>query len=510
MRITQQHVVQQALNASGNTKALNQLVGQVLQGQIANIQSNQLATLVMGSQKLTVDINGLGLTENQMVQLEIVAVNDGTLVGKLVGDAPHAESADAMGELLKKFGVPDQLENRLILETMKQAGLPINQKTFQLMRQGALEVKALQMELKNSKAPVLEQALDMPIKALALKLINEARATDVDVKLVQPSQSTLSQISAALESETAPSQVTSSQVVQSQAMQSQAIQSQVMASETLKLNAENPNSVLPNETKDLALLEAIKLAFVDTKNSVETLDALLSKFDLKQESLLIKNDLPMTLKNIFIAYEAFSENGGLGHRFSNLLNQLEEIPFTKVASEQLLQILLEDEALPEKIEKLASKLSEILPEGEPRKQVESELAVIKESSALIKSYNDQVMMMQLPIKMESQYETVELFLKKKKGQFNPDDLTLLVALNTHHMGEVRCLIHKVNQSVQLMFSVEDEAIKQSFEGNKQVLTDALDMHKGLTFNVQFGVNAVEKQDWHALDIQDPVGFDIKV
>ena len=166
--------------------------------------------------------------------------------------------------------------------------------------------------------------------------------------------------------------------------------------------------------------------------------------------------------------------------------------------------------MPEKIESLASALKEVLPEGESRKHLESELAVIKESTVLSKGYNDQMMMMQLPIKMESRFETVELFLKKKKGQFNPDDLTLLVALNTHHMGEVRCLIHKLNENVNLMFSLEDEATKLSFESNRQLLSDVLEAHKRFSFNIQFGVNAVEKQDWDIYNKQEGMGFDIKV
>lgn len=500
MRITQQHVVQQALNASGNTKALKQLVGQVLQGQITNIQSNQLATLIMGGQKLNVDIKDLNLNENQMVQLEVVGVDDGVLVAKLVGDAPRTETADAMGELLKRFGVPDQPENRLILETMKQAGLPINNKTFQLMRQGLVEVKALQMEMKNTTAPLLEQSMDQPIKTLALKIINDASISagvDPDAKVMQSNQSTLPQ---------------SPQVLQAQMPANAEVlvvsNSTFVDGDEPTVKTNSPSGV--SVANDSSFLDAIKMAFGGEKNTVEAFETLLSKFDLKQESLLIKNDLPMTLKNIFIAFEAFSDKGGMGHRFTNILNQLDDMPFTKASTEKLLEVLLKDASLPEKIESLTSVLKEVLPEGESRKQLELELAVIKESTVLSKGYNDQMMMMQLPIKMESHFETVELFLKKKKGQFNPNDLTLLVALNTHHMGEVRCLIHKINKNVNLMFSLEDEDTKLAFESNRQLLSDVLEGHKSLNFNIQFGVNAVEKQDWDIYNKQEGMGFDVKV
>lgn len=565
MRITQQNIAQNNINSVKSQLTPSEakaLIGTALEGKITSIQGNQLAILTTGDKQLNVNINGLNLQENQLVNLKIIGFKDGALIAKLVGGSMPSESTNSLSEILTKLGLSDQAENVTILEAMKTANIPITKDNFQMMRQGMNEVKALVSELAIAGQLTLENDLETPIKALALKIIQQNVGVSDGVTPVSSSGTiakTGSTNNLTLEGESeikmtnspantaantpvntaanttisrtsnTPSEMTEIHAetvsmkildVTTNATTATTVASAVDKSSTEPLveNGTTVNSHGYQGTDQVKKMESdllsktIQLAF-DKEGSTlkQGIQAMLSQFDYKQESLILKNELPITLKNIFLAYDALSDEGGLANRFTEVLKGLESVPFSKEAILNIVTSLTSDVPQPEKLETLIDIIRKEMPDSESKQGLERELTVIKESTSMSKSLNDQMMFMQMPIPINDQIQNVDIYYKKNKKKADPDDLTLLVALKTFNFGEVRCVVHKQAQTFALHFSFVDEASMAYYEANKELLTTALETHKDKQFSLSFAVKANHPEFQMREESKfESFGFDLKV
>ncbi len=567
MRISQQNIVQNAVNISKSQLTPNEakaLIGNIIEGRITAVQGQQLATLTTGDKQLTVNINGMTLQENQLVNLKITGYKDGALIAKLVGTNVPSESNSSLTDMLSKLGISDQTENVTILEAMKSANIPITKDNFQMMRQGMSEVKALISELASSGQLPLENDLETPIKALAIKIIQQTNAegkpTQVLSSVNSSSNTAATASSATAATANATTNATTGTTVSGTATGATATtaSSFTTAAVTTNLNAgvnaanqtqdeivslTNP---VANQASDLAanpakkigetvqtdasasrgktdgeqvnkldlelISKTIQLAFDKEDTSLkQSIQAMLGQFDYKQESLILKNDLPITLKNIFLAYDALNEEGGISNRFTEVLKGLETVPFSKESLLNIINVLTSEVSQEEKLETLLEAIRKEMPDSEMRQGLERELSVIKESTTLNKALNDQMMFMQMPIPFNDQIQNVDIYYKKNKKKPDPDDLTLLIALKTFNFGEVRCVVHKQAQTYTLNFSFNDEASMAYFETKKEQLTAALSNHKDKQFALTFAVKS-NLPDFQMSDNSDfeSFGFDLKV
>lgn len=556
MRISQQNIVQNAVNISKSQLTPNEakaLIGNIIEGRITAVQGQQLATLTTGDKQLTVNVNGMSLQENQLVNLKITGYKDGALIAKLIGTNIPSESNSSLTDMLSKLGISDQAENVTILEAMKSANIPITKDSFQMMRQGMSEVKALISELASSGQLSLENDLETPIKALAIKIIQQ---TSTDSKIVQGNNASATSAATANATTGTIATPTSGTIAigttiatpagtpaDTSATSTEVVNAVVNpANQTLDkiTNMANP---IANPTSDPAktigdtsqsadvlasrvtsegaqvnkidlelISKTIQLAFDKEGTSLKQgIQAMLGQFDYKQESLILKNELPITLKNIFLAYDALNEEGGISNRFTEVLKGLETVPFSKESLLNIITVLTSEVSQEEKLETLLEAIRKEMPDSEMRQGLERELSIIKESTTLNKALNDQMMFMQMPIPFNDQIQNVDIYYKKNKKKPDPDDLTLLIALKTFNFGEVRCVVHKQTQTYTLNFSFNDEASMAYFETKKEQLTVALSTHKDKQFALTFTVKSSlpEFQQSDSIDLES-FGFDLKV
>lgn len=539
MRITQQMLAQMnTVPLSSKVKVdgtvdLKALVGKSLEGRLFGIQANGIALFATGDAVLAVDLAGTQASENQAATLKITGMADGVLTAKVVTDAMGSPISD----LLSKLGVSDSPENRAILNAMKDAGLPLNKEVFSAMRQGALEVKFIQSEIHQMSEVELSNEMETPLKQLAIKLIQASQTTSnqgTTNQAVQASLSTQANSSNQVNSSnpSIPSNPAISENQGSPANQTtQSGSVNQVRPESLTASSENnqnidskmqtltlqdstqsvEDNIVPAEAKgdsSKGMADAIKSAFPEAslKDSVKQL---LSAFDLPQESLIIKNEVPLSLKNLFLAYDLLSDGQGNGKRFETLLTQIDGLWLDKSDLETLVKMLTSDRGEVEKLQELAEWVKKSMPESEIASGIEREVSVIKETMTLTKPLNDQLFYMQMPIKIEERLEQVEIYYKRNKKKVDPDDITLLVALNTKHVGEVRCLINKVKNQFALQFTFENEEIKEWFENASETLVNALARFDDRKFSIRFSVKSEEEVDLDTSPVSH-FGFDYKV
>jgi hypothetical protein len=179
----------------------------------------------------------------------------------------------------------------------------------------------------------------------------------------------------------------------------------------------------------------------------------------------------------------------------------------------MIEVIASSKPQKDKLEWISSILNKSLPDSENKESLIKELSVLKESTSFIKSLNEQMMIMQMPVQVNDQIRQVEIYYKRRKQKPDPNDLTLLVALSTHNYGEVRCLIHKSNDSYHLSFSLADFETKEVFESNREQLHESLSTLLKKDFKVTFGVKSAANDAWFdepASDLIDSLGFDLKV
>jgi|GEM_PF-1367299 len=548
MRITQQMLAQMnTVPLSSKVKVdgtvdLKALEGKSLEGRLFGIQANGIALFATGDAVLAVDLAGTQASENQAATLKITGMAEGVLTAKVVTDAMGSPISD----LLSKLGVSDSPENRAILNAMKDAGLPLNKEVFSAMRQGALEVKFIQSEIHQMSDVELSNEMETPLKQLAIKLIqasqtasnqgvtNQANLTTQTNPSNQVNSSNLSNPSnpsnpsnsanpanpAISENQGSPanqiSQSGSVNQVRPEYLAASSENNQNIDSKMQVLTLQNSTqsveeNIVPAEAKgdsSKGMADAIKSAFPEAslKDSVKQL---LSAFDLPQESLIVKNEVPLSLKNLFLAYDLLSDGQGNGKRFETLLTQIDGLRLDKSDLETLVKMLTSDRGEVEKLQELAEWVKKSMPESEIASGIEREVSVIKETMTLTKPLNDQLFYMQMPIKIEERLEQVEIYYKRNKKKVDPDDITLLVALNTKHVGEVRCLINKVKNQFALQFTFENEEIKEWFENASETLVNALARFDDRKFSIRFSVKSEEEVDLDTSPVSH-FGFDYKV
>jgi Flagellar hook-length control protein FliK. len=86
--------------------------------------------------------------------------------------------------------------------------------------------------------------------------------------------------------------------------------------------------------------------------------------------------------------------------------------------------------------------------------------------------------MQLPVALkDGQYQTAELFVFKRQGKQKTSGeagFTILVALDTQHIGRVETLIREAGGSVSLEFRLEQPETMDMFKRNEKALERAVD------------------------------------
>ena len=102
---------------------------------------------------------------------------------------------------------------------------------------------------------------------------------------------------------------------------------------------------------------------------------------------------------------------------------------------------------------------------------------IEESLKFIEHLNRDTTFVQIPLHINGQDTTAELYVFKdarKKKKVDPSDATVLLSLFTINLGQVEAMIHIVNKNVECLFRLEDKRILEFIRKNSTPLYSLLD------------------------------------
>lgn len=479
MRITQNQIAHMLMNQSNHSEGKNPEVGSLIKGEILKLQG-QMVTISHNGKPL--NLQNQSQTNFQLGDIALFEVVKSDQEGIVVKQALSPSQAPLQvneQQLLSLFGMPDNADNRQVAKALLQYDLPLTPASFSQVKSQVSQVNVLLDEI-NKTGVIPKQILDkqVPLKTLVLQLM---RYGEDSTKTTQVGRHSIPDTSIGL-SEKASAQTLSS----SQAKASDFIN--IESSKTLE-GSKEPHAQTPMPFTTGSKLEAVKVilnqlqeqggkfsssnlkAEIEPK-SIEVLKMVLSEFNNQKSALIVKRGLDFNVSNLLML--ALEEEGHTLHQSAKELSQ-KLLSMKGEILKEAFQILTNDKQTPEeKIENLAKMIASTAANEESKASSQASVHLMKEMSQVIKSDNPQFYMMEVPLKHDDFDESVKVYYNKKQQNNDKSEaMTLLIALKTHTLDEVRCVIQKKANDYDLSFRLKDEKIVKLFKANEFLLQESL-------------------------------------
>lgn len=246
-----------------------------------------------------------------------------------------------------------------------------------------------------------------------------------------------------------------------------------------------------------------------------------SKTKPEQAAYMLSKDIKITPATI----KAIVDNTKGENKLSIQLDGIEKLVETlekndvdvKEIKQELRKLFLKPELLQSKeivtenfkdIIKLGAKLENLLKEqGMDRKVDISALQDVKGNIDFIKSINVDINYLQIPIQINEKNTTAEIYVfndKKRSKSINPENATILVALDLDKLGHIESLITVNKKNVNITFKVEEDSFKKVISKAAESLKISLEA-RGYTLNPLKIIDIKEK--FNLLELEELINND---
>ncbi len=499
MRITQNQIVNKPTSVESTRLEKGQsLVGKTIEGVVTAINGNKITLSQNGQMLNLINDSTATFDVNQKVQLMITGSNSGTLTAVPLNSSSQE---DVSGTILEKIGVLSDSGNREIAEAMMKFDVPLTKENFSIMKQNLSAAKAFINDLKMSpdKAALVDVAKTLKENVLnfikfenaspeGIKSDKATTASELNMLNSDNKNTTFEGMSEKSTSQFAKDSIINSETVK---MEGKVESQSVLSSDTLKssegIKPTDYSNVSDNQKSQGAETAKIQEAVVKSlmKDLVnvfgdkpaetfhEVANKLVSLFNLEEDAVFTKHNLELNLTNLLVMNQLKFTEKSVGNSFFELSKIIGKSKLTEGDLLMLQEILQEDIAESEKLNKVASFLKSISENTDTKEKIDKEVFFIKDASQMTKQLNEPLFYMQVPFKLEDYERPVDIYYRRKKASDDKDEFTILVALKTKNYQEVKCVIEKRKEHFILNFKLANEAIKTVFESKAEALEQQL-------------------------------------
>ncbi len=264
------------------------------------------------------------------------------------------------------------------------------------------------------------------------------------------------------------------------------------ASKTSALSGEQSNQKQVLSQKEAAII------LLDDNSSTaakqEAVKTLLQNFSSKENLLLLSNHKTLTLKNIAsasihprdLADDLVSLSKSVGKHALNNKQVLSDVA----------KILSSGKSAEDKMAELSKAL-----------QSEKTAVYVDASKQMPKQENPNIYYMPVPLMIQGEEERADMYYNKKSKK--DGEINILVALNTHKLGEVRCMVNKYKKQYVLAFALENKKYSEVFETQAQELRKQLS-HLPFAKNIDILFRSREQLDQDFFGDNKLSDFDVRV
>lgn len=522
MRISTQ---QQIMMSSQLTDALANLeVGDSVRGKIIEALANSITLKTASGQLFTAALTkSADLRPGQMIELMINQITEEGMFAELKenGSKPDVTEDAKLQQLLKQLD-------------MKPEGLPL-QAAKLLLKYNMPVTKENVAALVNVQKSVENLAQGDAGKAVALMQSEMNINTTEITKLVKQSialEPQSQQLAAALRTDDrVPTEPLPRPTYQNESQKNsqeptrQPASQQPLPQQTAHSNhiEASPRMVMLRVAEQLNLLENTKEAPKLEKlmeNIAKVLEAA-SQAKPEHVAYLKSKDIEITPA----AIKAMVDNGLGRNKLSKQLEGMEKLVEVleqnhvdvKELKQEVKKLFLQPEALQEKeqvtenfkdILKLSTKLETLVKEHRLESKLEPNLLQdTKNNLDFMRSINNHMNYIQIPIQLNEQKTTADIYVysgKKRSKAINPENATILVALDLQQLGHLESLITVSKKQVDITFKVEKEDFKKVISSAAGLLSQSLEA-RGYSLEPLKVINMSEK--FSLVELEELAGGD---
>lgn len=523
MRITNNQLAQSQMNVAkalseqgkvaetseGSQKSQSAFsIGDRLTGTLKSLSGNNVQIDLKGSGLVSVQVNGLSVNLmntlgsndilNQSIKVTIELTGAGShLEGILLEENLEQGLAAAVSkQILTRLNLPVNELNLKAVELLNQYKLEPNSVSIKALVDGSISASKLsqlpQETLQKLDAHLtLKEALVQLLKTDKSVLSspnNQMQSTQQtgNVPLIQTmlNQTVMTQINEGLQ---APIGVEGQLVKQEDVTLLSSVEIDSMETSQLAILDDSQDQMGKEKTQlnrtmqgNIATAENEMLrnkAVSETKESILKMSEMLSRTDIDKLAVLLKAGMPLTIKNALESDQILFGNNKMSKQLLNVLEAIEKTDFSNIAQDIesfLVESLLEEDYSNEEQLKKMSQLITQLKDMPETSELKEALGQVKSSMEFIKEINQNMVFIQLPVKMDDTMSTVDLFVKKRKsGSNNQDELKILLALNTETTGNVHAFIDWNKDRLKLTFKLDTDEWVQLYKTEVEPLQESL-------------------------------------
>jgi len=484
MRITTQNLLNikpQLADFLSNLK-----VGDTVKGRLAEMLGESISIKTASGQVFTAALTkSAELKLGQIIELNIQSITEDGIFAEIKPDAKQTvvNEDSKLQQLIKQMDIKPEENNLQAAKLLLKYNMPVTkenivslatiQKSMESLAQGdsSKAIALLQSKLNISNTEVTKLVKMAAVLEPQSQQISQMMLSDdlvMPVEMEQPQKA---------EAQKAEKEVPGAQ----------------MQMQVSKASEDNPKAVLQKVAaqidEEIMKQEMPKVGkLIDT---IATVFEAVAKAKPEQTAYMFSKDMKVTPAAIKALIDHTAGENKLAGQLEGLEELVEHLERAQVDVKELKQELKKLFVKPEQLQdkeqvtdnfkeivKLAGKLETIIKEqGLENKVDNTVLQDVKSSMDFMRSIHANINYIQIPLQINENKTTADIYVfnDKKRGKtINPENATILIALDLNKLGHLESLIIVAKRNVNITFKVEHEGLKKVINGEAESLKLALE------------------------------------
>jgi hypothetical protein len=430
-----------------------------------------------------------------------ISISDDTKLLQLLQqmDIKPEESSLQAAKLLVKYNMPVTKENITTLintqrsvENLAQGDAP---KAIALL-QSELNINNTEITKLVKMAALLEPQSQQALKALQVKtesaengvkpaLQAETKQTQSTLEVSQKPiennpKAAMQQLAAEIEAQSSKPEAVKQDLIKQAGQKFEKLIDTIMKAFEAVSQAK-PEQAAYMLSKDIKITPASVKAIVDNtkgeNNLSKQLEGTLELVETLEKNQVDVKEIKQELKKLFLKPELLQNKENVAENFKDIV---------KLGAK--LEVLIKEQGLDHKVDT-------------------SVLQDVKGNIDFIKGINANINYLQIPIQVNQQNTTAEIYVfndKKRSKSVNPENATILVALDLDKLGHIESLIAVNQKNVNITFKVEEKSFKKIINQSSEALKQSLEA-RGYSLNPLKIIDIKEK--FNLLELEELIGMD---
>ncbi|OPJ56041.1 DUF6240 domain-containing protein [Alkalithermobacter paradoxus] len=214
-------------------------------------------------------------------------------------------------------------------------------------------------------------------------------------------------------------------------------------------------------------------------------------------SLLMKNNIPIVMKNIKSAYMLLRNKEQIGHNIGDIVELLKEESSTRLQnickeiSSDVKHGTIDIENVYEEIEKEIKNIKTYELDSKSETLVSKKIDQIEEGMKFQTNLNKSGDLFQLPIYMNNVLSNLQVYIrdqKSKNGKINKENVSVAMNLDTQTLGNLNIYMDINKKNINLRIGLESDKYKSSIEDNKSTVKNIFEKLGYSINNISFHVD----------------------